>query len=202
VGYLELYSFEWFPQPATPHIDLLGFIINPAHYVALGRAPYAELPPEDIALLGADPALRARYCELALTVLLPPLRRMSEILGTKSHLNESIAPARLDPTMPGIGRDWTSYMGTMSHAYYDVRVYTAQFESLVGRWEEERYDQLQPDSPGQHLVIMFLLTEQIKDVGKKEIELVGMSSGARSATGGVDYMKGGVALADAQTAET
>jgi hypothetical protein len=50
--------------------------------------------------------------------------------------------------------------------------------------------------------MQFLLTEQIKDVGKKEIELVGMSSGSRTAAGGVDYMKGGVALADAQTAET
>ena len=202
MGYLKLYAMEWFPQPATPHIDLPGFITNPAHYDGMGRAPYAELPPEDIALLGADPALRARYCELALTVLLPPLRRMSEIIGAKHHLNEGIAPARLDSSLPGIGRDWTSYIGTLSQVYFDVRVYAAQFESLVGRWEEERYDQLQPDSPGQHLVMMFLLTEQLKDVGKKEVELVGMSSGSRTAAGGVDYMKGGVAPADAQTAET
>ena len=202
MGYLKLYAMEWFPQPATPHIDLLGFIINPAHYVALGRAPYAELPPEDIALLGADPALRARYCELALTVLLPPLRRMSGILGTKSHLNEGIAPARLNPLMPGIGRDWTSYIGSLSTVYFAVRVYVAQFESLTGRWKEERYDLLQPDSPGLDIVMMFLLTEQMKDVGKKEVKLVGMSSGARSVAGGIDYMKGGVALAGAQTVET
>jgi hypothetical protein len=193
---------EWFPQPATPHIDLPLFRTNTAHYVALGRAPYAELPPEDIALLGADPALRSRYCELALTVLLPPLRRMSEILATKSHLNEGIAPARLDPLMPGIGRDWTSYIGTMSTVYHDVRVYAAQFESLVGRWEQEHYDLLQPDSPGLHVVMLFLIVEQLKDVGKKEVELVGMSSGSRSAAGGIDYMKSGVAPADVHTAET
>ena len=66
----------------------------------------------------------------------------------------------------------------------------------------ERYDQLQPDSPGQHLVMMFLLTEQLKDVGKKEVELVGMSSGSRTAAGGADFMKGGVAPAGAQAAET
>ena len=123
----------WSPQPATPHIDLPGFITNPTHYAGMGRAPYAELPPEEIALLGANPALRSRYCELALTVLLPPLRRMSGILGTKSHLNEGIAPARLNPLMPGIGRDWTSYIGSLSTVYHDVRVYVAQFESMKGR---------------------------------------------------------------------
>jgi hypothetical protein len=202
VGYLKLYACEWSPQPATPHIDLPGFITNPAHYVAVGRAPYAELPPEDIALLGADPALRSRYCELALTVLLPPLQRMSEIFATKSHLNEGIAPARLDPLLPGIGRDWTSYLGTMSSVYLAGRVYAAQFESLVGRWEEERFDLLQPDSPGLHLVMMFLILEQLKDVGKKEVELVGMSSGSRSAAGAVDFVRGGVAPAGAQAAET
>ena len=56
---------------------------------AVGRAPYAQLPPEDIALLDADPALRSRYCELALTVILPALRRMSKILGTTFHLHQS-----------------------------------------------------------------------------------------------------------------
>ena len=75
------------------------------------------------------------------------------------------------------------------------------FESLAGRWEKERYDLLQPDSPG---LIMFLLTEQMKNVSKEEVELhvVGMSSGSRSVAGGVDYMKSGVAPAGAQTAET
>ena len=127
---------------------------------------------------------------------------MSEILATKLHLNESLARARLDPLLPGIGRDWTSYIGTVSSLYYDVRVYAAQFESLVGRWEEERYDLLQPDSPGLHVVMLFLIVEQIKDVGKKEVELVGISSGSRAAAGGADFMKGGVAPAAAQAAET
>jgi hypothetical protein len=78
------------------------------------------------------------------------------------------------------------------------------FESLAGRWEKERYDLLQPDSPGLDVVIMFLLTEQMKNVSKEEVELhvVGMSSGSRSVAGGVDYMKSGVAPAGAQTAET
>ena len=78
------------------YIDLV-VVANPAMYAAYGRAPYAQLPPQDLALLAADPALRSRYGELAATVLLPPLRRLHQIFSTKSHLNESLAPARRDP---------------------------------------------------------------------------------------------------------
>ena len=113
----------------------------------MGRAPYAKLPPADLALLAADPALRTRYCELVLTVLLPPLRRLSQIVATKMHLNESLPPARLDSLLPGIGRDWTSFIGTLTVVYQHLPIYAAQFESLVVRWEQEQYDLLQPDSP-------------------------------------------------------
>ena len=109
-------------------------------YVAFRRAPYAQLPPEDLALLAANPAVRSRYCELATTVLLPPLRRLSLLIATKMHLNESLAPARLDPLLPGIGRGWHSLLGTLSVLSRQLYVYAAQFESLAGRWEEERFD--------------------------------------------------------------
>ena len=47
--------------------------------------------------------------------------------------------------------------------------------------------------------MMFINIEQVKVVGKKEFELVGVSAGARSAAGGIDFAKGGVAPATAQT---
>jgi hypothetical protein len=177
---------------------------EPDTYAAIGRAPYAELPPEDIALLGADPALCSRYCELMSAIILPPLRRICQIFSTKSHLNESLAPAQLDPLLPGIGRSWTSHLGSLSIMYQILRVYVAQFESLVGRWEQERYDMLQPDSPGLHLIMMFHTIEQMKQVSKKEVELIGMSSGslAVSGSGTLDFIKGGAAPADVQTTET
>ena len=56
-----MYTMDWFPQPATPHIDLL-VVANPAMFTAYGRAPYAQLPPADLTLLAADPAVRCRYC--------------------------------------------------------------------------------------------------------------------------------------------
>ena len=88
--------------------------------------------------------------------------------------------------------------------FHDIGNYTAQFESLARRWEEERYDLLQTDSPGSQIVMMFIIIEQLKLVGKKELELVGVSSGARAAGGASDFTKSGVAsgLAGAQTTET
>jgi hypothetical protein len=198
-----LYNVKYFPQPATPYTELFGTYTDPATYAGIGRAPYSQLPPEDIALLDADLTLRFRYCELALAMLLPPLRRMSNILGTKAHLNEDIAPARMDSYLPGIGRDWTSYVGTLSMVFHEMRVYVAQFESLVGRWEQERYDLLQPDRPSLHYIMLFMINfEQRKDVSKKEVELIDMSSGSRIVAGGLDFAKVGTALADAQTTYT
>ena len=99
------------------------------------------------------------------------------------------------------------YIGTLSVVYWGVRVYAAQFESLAGRWEEKRYDQLQPDSPGQHLVMMFVMAEQNDDGRGQEGGRAGrhVVRGALEVAGGVDFMKGGVPPADTrdtQTAET
>jgi hypothetical protein len=121
LGYLQLYGCEFVPQPATPYVDLF-VVANPAMWTAMGQAPYAQLPPEDLALLAADPALRSRYCELAVTVLLPPLRRLILLISTKSHLNESLAPARLDPVLPGIGRGWGSLLGTLGTLFPQLAV--------------------------------------------------------------------------------
>ena len=49
--------------------------------------------------------------------------------------------------------------------------------------QPKRFDLLQLDIPGVHLILMFLGTEQIKDVGAKALQLVGVSSGSRSAWG-------------------
>ena len=60
----------------------------------------------------------------------------------------------------------------------------------MGRWEEERFDLLQPHSPGVHFTLSMITSEQIKGVGAKE--LVEMSSGSHSVAGGLNYMSSGV----------
>jgi hypothetical protein len=188
LGYIGLHDYEYVPQPATPYIELL-VVTNPAAVAANAQTPYAQLPPEDLALLAADPALRSRYCELVAALLLSPLRRLSLLFTTKFHLNESLAPARLDPVLPGIGRDWTSLIGSLSVMYYQLGTYAAQFESLAVRWKEEQFDLLQPDTPGLHIALMYLSMEQLKDVSTKELQLVGASSGSRDAAGGNNFMR-------------
>lgn len=89
-------------------------------------------------------------------------------------------------------------VGSLSFLYFQLGVYAGQFESLAARWEEERFDLLQPDWPGLHLILMFLCLEQIKDVGTREVQLLGASSGSRGVAGGYDFVfaKSGAVAAD------
>jgi hypothetical protein len=111
------------------------------------------------------------------------------------HLNEGLAPARLDPVLPGIGRGWASLVGSLSVLYFQLGVHAGQFESLAALWEEEWFDPLQPDSPGLHLILTFLCTEQIRDVGTNEVQLLGASSRSCGVAGGYDFVKSGAVAA-------
>ena len=108
------------------------------------------------------------------------------VLGYSFYLTHAGAAG---PCASRIRRGWASLLGSLSFLYSQLQIYAAQFESLVGRWEEERFDLLQPDTPGPHHILSFLCLEQIKDVGTKELELLGVSSGSRTAGGGHDYIK-------------
>ena len=59
-GAISQWSLAWLPQPATPHIEVYQSS-NPKKIGALLKAPYIKLPPEDLALLDADPDKRQRY---------------------------------------------------------------------------------------------------------------------------------------------
>jgi hypothetical protein len=201
-GYIGLYCIEYVQQPRTPYIDILVNGANPAMHAAVGQSPYAQLPPEDLALLAADLGVRSRYCELAVTVLLPPLRRLNVVFATKFHLYESTPPALMDASMPGIGRDWGSLVGTLANVYWHQHAYAAQFESLVTRWEEERFDLLQPDMPGVYGILSRMSVEQIKSAGMKEVALLGVSSGSTVAAGSLDYVTKGVDSAGGKEVET
>jgi hypothetical protein len=167
-GYLQMYALEWENQPATPHVEVYGTSASPTMYAAWGRAPFSQLPPEDLALL-ADPALRTRYCELCVHMLLPGLRRLCDIFVTKSHLNESLSPERLDSVLPGVGRGWKALLGSLSNVFCQMGVHAAQFESLAARWEAEQFDLLQPEWASSHFILAMLNVEMTKVVASKEV---------------------------------
>jgi hypothetical protein len=81
-GAIGQWSAAWLPLPAAPHIEVLHFG-NPKAIGALVKAPYAKLPPEDVALLDADPDKRQRYCELVARSWVPPLRVLCEVFMTQ-----------------------------------------------------------------------------------------------------------------------
>jgi hypothetical protein len=72
----------WLPLPTAPHIEVYQYA-NPKTIGAFLKAPYVKLPPEDIALLEADPDKRQRYCELVAHSWVPPLRVLSEVFMTQ-----------------------------------------------------------------------------------------------------------------------
>ena len=62
-GAIGQWSQAWLPLPAALHIEVLHHA-NPKSIGAALKAPYVKLPPEDVAVLDADPDKRQRYCEL------------------------------------------------------------------------------------------------------------------------------------------
>ena len=76
------WSLAWLPQPAAPHVEVYH-PANPQMIGALLKAPYVKLPPEDVAVLDADPDKRQRYCELVAHSWVPPLRVLCEVCMTQ-----------------------------------------------------------------------------------------------------------------------
>jgi hypothetical protein len=81
-GAIGQWSAAWLPLLAAPHIEV-HHSANPKAIGALLKAPYVKLPPEDLALLDADPDKRQRYCELVAHSWVPPLRVLCEVCMTQ-----------------------------------------------------------------------------------------------------------------------
>ena len=189
-AYLELYRTEFVAQPETPYVEMLHG--NVETFAAHGKNPLVKIPPEDIDMLAADPAKRQRWAELCEHVLIPPLRRMSVVLATKSHLSEPTATNVLNKMMPGIGRDW-SFIGTTSALFNILQIYLGQFESLLVCWARGEWERLQPSAPGVHFGLQVLVSmNMLKAVSTKEGELIGVSTGSAMDTTKIVAAAGGV----------
>jgi hypothetical protein len=176
-AFLELYSVEFVAQPATPYVK--NFHGSSMELLAAHeKHPLVKTPPEDIAMLAADPAKRQRWAELCEHVLIPPLRRMSGVLETKSHLNESTATDVLNKMLLGIGCDW-SFLATTSALFYGLQIYLSQFESLPVCWARGEWERLQPSARGVQFGLSILVSvHMLKVVSTKEGELIGVSTGS------------------------
>jgi hypothetical protein len=196
-GAIAQWSVAWLPVPAAPHIEVHHFA-NPKAIGAALKAPYVKLPPEDVALLDADPEKRQRYCELVAHSWVPPLRQLSEIFLTQvgafrtgcqrcpgfwvveapltrvraqAHLKESIPATRLDELMPNaLGMSWDAALGTTTAVMSQTQTYFRQLESVVARWEATSdFSVLQPAAPLPQMALAILFIQMTKAAGQKEV---------------------------------
>ena len=87
------------------------------------------------------------------------------------HLAELPKPDVLNSMMPGLGRDWTEFLGALSGAYYRTANYATEWEAVAARWAADDHTLLQPAEPnwlGQLIYVGNLLKQT---VAKKELEL-------------------------------
>jgi hypothetical protein len=109
------------------------------------------------------------------------------------HLNDGIGIERLEALMPKtFGITWAAALGSPDVPLHQACTYTRQLESVAARWQNGDHSMLQPMMALSVFAIGMTVVEVKKEAGRKELELLGQSSGARSAAGGSDWaQKGG-----------
>jgi hypothetical protein len=114
-----------------------------------------------------------------------PLKLRVRELRTQMHLREDVQIDKLEEYMPNaLGVPWKALIGTTSITYAHAQTFVRQLESIVERWEGGvDLGLLQPVAPWPHgpLSIIFIMLKQM--ISKKELELLGVSSGTGAASG-------------------
>jgi hypothetical protein len=101
------------------------------------------------------------------------------------HLNDGVDLERLDALMPkALGVTWAAALGSPNLPLYQACTYARQLESVAARWQNGDYGMLQPVVAFPVWVVVMIQTEVKKEAGRKELELLGQSSAARTAVGG------------------
>jgi hypothetical protein len=149
--------------------------------------------------LAADPTKQARWTNLVLHTLLPPLRELGPIVaskvrhirsthrpartlepfaylgrrtGAQLHLKESVKADVLNAIFPGLGHDWSELnFGTTTNLFHLMPNYATQWEAIAACWAEGDYTLLQPTEPSclEQLLVVVIMMQQT--VTAKELEL-------------------------------
>ena len=108
--------------------------------------------------------------------------------------------AQMNALLPGMGFDW-NIIGLGGMPYTNVCTYSAQFESIVSRWEASDFGLLQPVVPGPGFGVLMAHSVQMQQAGKSEQELLFRSGAARQASGasGAVFTSAGVDAMEEQT---
>jgi hypothetical protein len=83
--YMATYAMQWVSPPTQPYVAVHN-VGDPEVMKRGARNPFAHtLPPVDLARLAADPTKQARWTNLVLHTMLPPLRELDPIIASKVH---------------------------------------------------------------------------------------------------------------------
>jgi hypothetical protein len=89
------------------------------------------------------------------------------------HLAELPKPDVLNSMMPGLGRDWTEIISSLSLLYYRTAVYATEWEAVAARWAADDHTLLQPAEPCWLTPLTYVGNILKQTVAKKELELCG-----------------------------
>jgi hypothetical protein len=109
------------------------------------------------------------------------------------HLNDNITLERLEALMPkALGVTWAAALGSPAIPLHQACTYARQLESVAARWQSGDHSMLQPVAAYPWMALGMIVVEVKKEAGRKELELLGQSSAARTAAGGSEWaQKGG-----------
>ena len=96
------------------------------------------------------------------------------------HLNDGTTVERLEALMPKpFGMTWAAALGSPNIPLFQVCTYARQLESVAARWQSGDHGMLQPVAAYPFFAVCMATVEVKKETGRKELELLGQSSGAQ-----------------------
>jgi hypothetical protein len=178
VGMITQWSLEWLSIAGRTDLEILR-LNNPTIIHAGLQAPYLKILQEDIEMLEAEAGKKQLYMELVVHTWQPPLRALSEIFAVQMHMREQVPTEIFDERMPNtFGMSWSATLGSLGNVYGHVQTYVRQLESVVARWERDDFTMLQPVAPCPCWALVVAHVQVSKLVGRKQTELLGVSSGS------------------------
>jgi Flp pilus assembly CpaE family ATPase len=159
---------------------------------ALAQIPIWHLVTDaDAEILMGDEAKRQLYADLVEHTIVPPLRELANIVATKMHLASLFNIAKLDKMLPGLGQSWAC-KATLYNIFVDQAVYARQFQAVSAWMQAGDWSLLCPTSPDMSVVLSFTILQMKEAAGKKELALLGASTGKGTLAASAYQMAGGV----------
>ena len=91
--------------------------------------------------------------------------------GLQFHLAELDKPDVLNGMLPGLGRDWTEIVATLTSVYVSLAAYALEWEAVAASWARDEHALLQPAAPSWYLPALYSIMLMKGRTAKKELEL-------------------------------